>query len=139
MAILNLTQHPATAEQIAAGVIDLPEAARQKLSNLLTFADLPEPQEIADRAHDIALLAASMASPDDRDDRSGSFGFATDALIGGAPFLMAPLERALADQGFTPLYAFSRRESVEERQPDGSVRKVNVFRHAGFVRARFEE
>ena len=32
-----------------------------------------------------------------------------------------------------PLYAFSRRESVEEWQPDGSVRKINIFRHDGFV------
>ena len=29
--------------------------------------------------------------------------------------------------------AFSVRESVEETQPDGSVIKRNVFKHAGFV------
>jgi hypothetical protein len=33
----------------------------------------------------------------------------------------------------TPLYAFSVRESVEQALADGSVRKVNVFRHAGFI------
>jgi len=42
---------------------------------------------------------------------------------------------ALRDQGIEPVYAFSVRESIEQTQPDGSVRKVNVFRHAGFVDA----
>jgi hypothetical protein len=31
------------------------------------------------------------------------------------------------------VYAFSRRESTEAVQEDGSVRKVAVFRHLGFV------
>ena len=35
--------------------------------------------------------------------------------------------------GVPAVYAFSVRESVEQPQPDGSVRKVNVFRHVGFV------
>ena len=43
------------------------------------------------------------------------------------------LEAALRQQGFTPLYAFSVRESADQTQPDGSVRKVAVFRHVGFV------
>lgn len=60
---------------------------------------------------------------------------AESAMIGGAPFLMAPLEGALRTRGVIPLYAFSVRESVEEALPDGSVRKTQVFRHAGFVPA----
>jgi len=54
-------------------------------------------------------------------------------MIGGAPFLMSALEDALVIAGITPLYAFSVRESVEAEQADGSVRKVAVFRHLGFV------
>ena len=55
------------------------------------------------------------------------------AMIGGAPWMMSALEGALLDAGVQPVYAFSVRESVEQVQPDGSVRKVNVFRHVGFV------
>jgi hypothetical protein len=56
-------------------------------------------------------------------------------MIGGAPYLMAPLERSLRSVGVYPVYAFSVRESVEQTAPDGTVRKTNVFRHAGFVPA----
>ena len=55
-------------------------------------------------------------------------------MIGGAPWLMGTLETKLREYGIQPMYAFSRRESVEQKQPDGSVRKVNVFRHAGWVK-----
>lgn len=55
------------------------------------------------------------------------------AMIGGAPFLMASLERALAAVQMRAVYAFSVRVSAEQAQPDGSVRKVQTFRHAGWV------
>lgn len=123
--ILNITQHPATPEQIAAGVVDLPAENRSALCALLTFDALPTRTEIEDAAEAIALIA------DDHLPESGDH----QAMIGGAPWLMAPLESALREQRIKPVYAFSRRESVEQTQPDGSVRKVNVFRHAGFVSA----
>lgn len=47
--------------------------------------------------------------------------------------MMRALEDALANVGVQPVYAFSVRESVEQTQPDGSVRKINVFRHSGWV------
>jgi len=120
MTIINLTQHAATAEQLAAGVFDVPnEGARRELLMQLTFNDLPEDGEIVERAAAVASIAMA-------------FG-ARAAMIGGAPYLMGPLERELREGGITPLYAFSRRESVEEKLPDGSVRKVAVFRHLGFV------
>ena len=56
-------------------------------------------------------------------------------MIGGAPYLMAPLEKELRGWGLVPVYAFSVRESTEVVQDDGSVRKVNTFRHAGWVEA----
>lgn len=132
--IINLTQHAASPEQRAAGVQDLPAEARECVIRLLTVDGLPSRDEIASRCADIAHLAASLASPDDRDD--GTSGFATAAMIGGAPWMMRALEDALLDQGIEPIYAFSARESVDQPQPDGSVRKVAMFRHAGFVPAR---
>ena len=53
--------------------------------------------------------------------------------MSGAPFLMAPLARELRGCRIQPLFAFSEHESLEEKQPDGSVVKGVVFRHDGFV------
>lgn len=122
--ILNLTQHPATPEQVDAGVVDLPTEIREAVIALLTVDALPTRQEIEDRCADIAMLAATAFE-----------NHPVQAMIGGAPWMMACLESALLDQGIQPVYAFSVRESVEQSQPDGSVRKINVFRHAGFVSA----
>jgi hypothetical protein len=120
--ILNLTQHKATPDQIDAGVIDLPEEERAELQRLLTFDTVPDSYEIADRADAIASFARKMTS-----------GVFSQAMIGGAPYLMSSLEWYLKGAGIEPVYAFSVRESVEEIAPDGSVRKVNVFKHAGFI------
>jgi hypothetical protein len=115
--IINLTQHTASADQRAAGVADV--QPRERLVTLLTFDTAPSRAEISRRADEIAAIAAGAEA----------------AMIGGAPFLMSALERALEKRGVKALYAFSVRESVEETLPDGSVRKVNVFKHAGFVPA----
>lgn len=141
MSTMNLTQHAATADQLAAGVFDLPAAARADLQTLLTFGDLPDEQEIRARAEQIADLAAMHASAEHRADDDGAMpvgdlgGFAFSAMIGGALWLMAPLAAALRDQGIKPVFAFSVRETEEQKQADGSVRKIAVFRHAGFVPA----
>lgn len=116
---INLTQHIATPEQISDGVVDLDGDNRDRLKKLLNFVELPDPGQVLRRAEDIADLAARQGAP--------------RAMIGGAPFLMGPLEQALSTRGILPVYAFSRRESVEEPLPDGSVRKVAVFKHLGFV------
>ena len=119
--ILNLTQHPATPEQVAAGVVDLPASLRVNLAELLTFEELPTRAVINARALAIAEIAKAQG--------------ATRALIGGAPFLMKGLRHFLEGRNITAFYAFSRRETREETLPDGSVRKTSVFRHAGFVPA----
>ena len=121
MTIINLTQHTATADQIAAGVQDLTGSGRDQVIAALTFDALPTAADLRDRAATIALVA--MLAGTDK------------AMIGGAPYFMAPLESALKSAGITPVYAFSRRESVEETQPDGSVKKINIFKHSGFVEA----
>lgn len=129
--IVNLTQHPASAEQLAAGVIDLPVGHRALLAQSLTVDTLPTRSEIADRCANIAALAVHNGLGGDE----GDDPHPAAAMIGGAPWMMRALEDALLDMGVTSVYAFSVRESVEQTAPDGSVRKVNVFRHAGFVDA----
>jgi hypothetical protein len=114
--ILNLTQHVGTPDQ---GVVEPSQDVKGAIVALLTFDTLPSGANIKDRAAALAAIAAE-------------FG-ADAAMIGGAPYLMAPLEEALKAAGIRPLYAFSLRESVEVTQPDGSVRKVATFRHQGFV------
>ena len=120
--ILNLTQHKSTPEQ---GVTDLAPDMRDVLVRLLTVDTIPTVEEIEARCADIAYLASEAF------DEPPKY-----AMIGGAPWMMARLERALIERGIEPLYAFSVRESTEEVQADGSVRKVAVFKHAGFIPAR---
>lgn len=117
MTILNLTQHVASTEQISAGVVE--PADKPAVSKLLTFDAAPDGAELARRAGELAAMAAVAG--------------ASAAMIGGAPFFMSALERALKATGVRPLYAFSTRESVETVLPDGSTRKTQVFRHTGWV------
>lgn len=119
--ILNLTQHAATHPQIEAGVVEPDDTAKAEIRNLLTFNSIPDFFEIKERAERLA-------------DILNDSGLAT-AMIGGAPYLMGPLEEALRLQGYSAVYAFSVRESREEDDGSGGVRKVAVFRHLGFVEA----
>lgn len=125
---MNLTQHQATPEQQEEGVIDLPQDAREVLRAALTFESMPDARELTIRAARIVTLLIELFDPE---------GYAlpavTDVMIGGAPFFMPALERALVGGGFRPLFAFSRRESVEK---DGV--KTSIFRHLGFVRSGVE-
>jgi hypothetical protein len=49
----------------------------------------------------------------------------------GATYLMV---RFTLSQNLIPIYATTRREAVEEHQPDGSVKMVHRFQHQGFRR-----
>ena len=118
MAILNFTQHAATAEQVATGVIDLMQHDLASLKELLNFVGLPTADEIYEHAYAIAALAENL--------------FAERVMIGGAPFLMPVLQMALQKRGITVLYAFSERVSVE-KEIEGKVIKTNEFKHSGFV------
>jgi len=115
--ILNLTQHVATPEQVSAGVVEPKD--KSIVQSLLTFNTLPDSLDILDAADELAELASASGC--------------SSAMIGVAPFLMSALESALMDAGVQPVYAFSIRESADQTQADGSVRKVAVFRHVGFV------
>lgn len=117
--MLNLTQHTATADQIRAGVFEPSATDKKTIQGLLTFDNLPTSAQIKAAAERLAEIAT----------RCG----AKSAMIGGAPWLSRPLEDALLVRGIKPAYAFSARVSQEEHLPDGSVRKVQVFVHQGFV------
>jgi len=117
--ILNLTQHPASPEQVQAGVVE-PED-KTKVRELLTFNEIPSRNEIIETAEVLADLAKDHG--------------AEAAMIGGALFLMAPLAQALRDRGVTPLFAFTKRAVKEVALPDGTVEKKAVFRHEGWVEA----
>lgn len=106
---LNLTQHKSTKDQNCKELYN-----KDFIIKLLTFDSIPTEAEIADRAIRLAEIALSEG--------------AKEAMIGGAPFLMSPLEIVLATVGITPLYAFSMRRVIEK---DGV--KTSVFKHLGFV------
>jgi hypothetical protein len=128
--ILNLTQHVATDEQTAQLVVE-PRMCKTEIRELLTFEEIPSKEEIEVRANKLAEIAVSEASmyAGDTDNEV----WITRVMLGGAPYLMGALEKAVRECGFTPVYAFSKRESVDQPQPDGSVKKIQVFRHIGFV------
>ena len=115
--IINLTQHKASAEQVKDGVVDLEDS--EILKDFLTFRTKPSSEGIKYRAKAIAMFAVGSKK----------------AMIGGAPYLMAPLEKALQRQGITPVYAFSQRVS-EEKEIDGKIIKTQVFKHLGFVEVK---
>lgn len=115
MSIINLTQHAATEAQVQEGVFNVD----QSLGELLTFTSAPSEQEMRERAEKLADIAAEAK--------------AEAAMIGGAGYFMRPLEEALRARGIRPLYSFSERRSVEKHNPDGTVTKVNVFEHVGWV------
>ena len=121
--IINLTQHLATEEQLQAGVVDLSEEKRKHIQTLLTFNRIPSEDEINWRADQIVRLL------------EGEEGYHCQVMIGGALWFMGPLTRKLKEERYIPVYAFSVRESEEEILPDGSVKKVNIFKHKGFIPA----
>jgi hypothetical protein len=144
--IVNLTQHPATPEQIAQGVVDLDPEDRAECARLLTFDSLPTAEDLWIAADQLVELVkcSPVSEPGCRVmiadyvrrgliEHDGYDSAIEVECEGGAPFFMEPLATLLRRGGYCPVFAFSRRESVEQVQADGSVRKVAVFRHMGFV------
>ena len=117
MTIINLTQHAATPIQIADGVFE--PSNKREIQSLLTFEGLPSAYEVNKRAR---IIACHVPEGTKR------------AMIGGAPYLMAPLEFALLELGITPLYSFNTRQSVETLDPVTQVvTKTAQFVHSGWV------
>ena len=111
--IINLTQHQASVEQKKAGVTDL--LNNKILKKLLTFNNAPTKNQMLARANEIAKIAKKAKT--------------SHAMIGGAPFFMSFLERALVKQNIQPLYAFTKRTVTEEN----GVKK-SIFRHEAFIK-----
>lgn len=118
--ILNLTQHKASAAQIKQGVFE--PANKAMVEELLLFTELPTTEDVLRRAKALANLVIKFE------------GHTGKVMIGGAPYLMGPLEAALKEVGCVPVYAFSNRESIEE-EVEGKLIKRTVFVHKGFVEA----
>ncbi len=125
MRIWNLTQHWATPSQIADGVCDLPVCHREELLRLLTFDEIPTAEQLRERAWDICGLLLMV--------EGGAFNERMKAMIGGFLPLMSHLEAVLLRHDIITVYSFSKRESIDEPQGDGSVIKRVVFNHIGFV------
>jgi len=116
MEILNLTQHLATNEQVAAGVYE-PEH-KDKVKKFLTFNEIPSKEEIKERARLLTGIAISEG--------------ADSVMIGGAPYLMGALELELKSYNIKPLYSFTKREVIKVQKSD-EVIKQSVFKHIGFI------
>lgn len=133
--IINLTQHVATEEQRENGVVEINDKALKKvLVDALNFYKQPTRQDIEVTAKMIAKIAdtylvylTKAGIEIDKSKREAK------AMIGGAPYLMSALENYLEEAGITPVYAYSKRVSEELHLEDGSVQKVNVFKHIGFI------
>lgn len=126
-ALINLTQHCLTDEQVNDFSNMFPDedvrfinasGSDETIKNLLTFDELPNMDELEERA--LLILKDLGCTPD-------------YALIGGASFFMSTLEKFLKVHHITPLYSFSKRQSVEVASPNGSVIKTSVFKHVGYI------
>ena len=119
--IVNLTQHSFTIDQLqdiesrGLEVVEIDPSFK----TLLNFSTLPNHDILLERATAIADIAYSEG--------------ADFAMIGGAPYFMSLLEKRLFDNGVKLLYAFSVRSSVERPKEDGTVEKLSVFKHLGFI------
>lgn len=80
----------------------------------------PEPENIREHIQPLREWLGKTAKPGDYLLVQGDFG---------ATFLLVNFALNL---GLVPLYATSRRETMETVLPDGSVRQERVFRHVRF-------
>ena len=155
--IINMTQHQATDEQKAQGVMELDADLKTQLVKLLTVEDLNEVihrENLETRADQIVAIATKQImrmAEAEGDNLPPAFKAAREldkfsitpmhlnsyygvaVMLGGAPWMMSALEKAAHLGGLSVCYAFSKRVSEEQHQPDGTVRKVNTFKHQGFI------
>jgi hypothetical protein len=113
-------------------VHDLPGLFQTVVCQALSFASAEEASDPGIIQARIAVLCTIVDNH-----ASGCGPRPLQVMLGGAPWIVAPLVSALNDmRGVRPVYAFSERVSVDFPQADGTVKKVAVFKHAGFVPAR---
>lgn len=117
MNIINLTQHFATEVQEKDGVFE--PSDKNTIKNLLTFSAIPSKEDMIERAKKLAQIALESK--------------ADHAMVGGAAYFIPVLESELVAVGIKPLHSFTERKSVDKIADDGSVQKVSVFEHIGWV------
>lgn len=115
--IYNFTQHKTTIDQLEDGICDVDNQAF--VQELLTFDDIPSVEELQERAVKLAEYAKSLN--------------AEKVMIGGAFYLITRLAKEMNKRGIKVCYSFSKRHSVDEIQPDGSVVKKVLFKHVAVV------
>ena len=120
--ILNLTQHNATADQINAGINDIPVDFQNTLKGLLTFPTQYTRDDLEYRSLQIHELV--------RDFCGTSKEVLEGVMIGGMPSFMPVLESVLISKGIKVGYACTERQSVD-KEVDGKVVKTAIFVHAG--------
>ena len=127
--IINLTQHLATPDQASAGLIDMPEDGgfRAALNEALSFNHQPDQEELLRRARRVVGIMADYAG--------GMTALqGRKVMLGGFSALMHPLQAACLKAGMQVGYAYPGScECVDQLQPDGSVLKMAIFRHGGFI------
>ena len=117
MRILNLTQHLATDEQVKAGVHEPNDKIAVK--DLLTFHTIPTVDQMERKAKRLTEIAQEL-------------GFEY-VMVGGAGYFMPVLERVLLEANIIPLHSFTERKTIEKQNADGTVEKVSIFQHIGWV------
>lgn len=115
--IYNFTQHKTTIDQLEDGICDVDNHAF--VQELLTFDDIPSVEELQERSVKLAEYAKSLN--------------AEKVMIGGAFYLITRLAKEMNKRGIKVCYSFSKRHSVDEIQPDGSVVKKVLFKHVAVV------
>lgn len=120
MAILNLTQHNATADQLAAGIIDLPAEFKAELVKIITFPAIYDKYELELRARRVYSLILDLPCNIKVD----------GVMIGGMPSFMPVLEKELVECGVRVGYACTERQSVD-KEVDGKIIKTAIFVHVG--------
>ena len=127
--IINLTPHLATPDQASAGLIDMPEdgGLRAALTEALSFNHQPDQEELLRRARRVVGIMADYAG--------GMTALqGRKVMLGGFSALMHPLQAACLKAGMQVGYAYPGLcECVDQLQPDGSVLKMAIFRHGGFI------
>lgn len=134
MKILNLTCHTATSGQIAAGVVEFTSHERfERLLSLLKFDTAPS--ELLVKSRTMAIVALAMEEIDFQS-KGQEVGYDEwQVMLGGALWLMKPLTDGFMRSRVVPVFAFSERKSLETPLANGTVQKVVVFEHAGWVKA----
>jgi len=120
--ICNFTRHPPTMDHFREGVYNPPDTVWLEVRQLLEFNSLECAQiEKSSRSRRLAEIALECV------------GNGGTVMIGGPPFFMSYLERALKDVGVDFVYSFPYCISIEETLAEGIVKKIAINKHEGFV------